>query len=577
MTVTDLDSDLVGKLKVLYQSARKAKRDLYSRWTRSYRLVNNRYGGTSANWMPQPRDSQIYPVCASLVSWMTDQRVSFEISASRSTKSPDYPIFAQLAEHLERMMATNWIVEDYGRADRLCIWDSIMYGAGIYKCVWDPSLSDGYGNAMLVRVDPWTFYPDPAATSLEDADYMIEVRRMSWDELERRYPDARIATEAAGILSGDDDMDRRPDLATEIDRQPKTNPGALPGGNTRWSGVKKGRDYVMDDGVTVYEFWLRENRHREEDEEDEVYGIEVTDVWRLVVVANGQILMDELATDLWEHGRHPYVRYAFDDLGDFWGVSLVEHLAHPQIYLNRLLTALQHNAELIGNPVFMEPANAGTDRVGIVNRPGLRLKVNSAAMQGNNGQPQWLRPPDMPDGVRALVEYWGNRMKEIAGLDALQPPKQRQGDKTTTQTQESAFVRVRDAIRSRERALTQAGILLAGLIVENYTVPRTVSIVGSEGERTALGLAGRHFWAPTAKGATPLKFMLTVQAGSSRPTSRAQRQAEAQTLRGLSALDTLSFLRMMEVPNADEIFQRLQQENQAGMEQPGARQRARKK
>jgi hypothetical protein len=333
----------------------------------------------------------------------------------------------------------------------------------------------------------------------------------------------------------------------------------------------------MDDGVTVYEFWLRENRRREDDEEDEVYGIDVTDVWRLVVVANGQVLMDELATDLWAHGRHPYVRYAFDDLGDFWGVSLVEHLAHPQIYLNRLLTALQHNAELIGNPVFMEPANAGTDRVGIVNRPGLRLKINSAAMQGNNGQPQWLRPPDMPDGVRNLVEYWGNRMKEIAGLDALQPPKQRQGDKTTTQTQESAFVRVRDAIRSRERALTQAGILLAGLVVENYTVPRTVSIVGPQGERTALGLAGRHFWAPTAKGATPLKFMLTVQAGSSRPTSRAQRQAEAQTLRGLSALDTLSFLRMMEVPNADEIFQRLQQENQAGMEQPGARQRARKK
>jgi hypothetical protein len=577
MTLTDTDQQLVPKLRTMYESARNAKRRLYERWTRSYRLVNNRYGGTSSNWMPQPRDSQVYPVCASLVSWMTDQRVSFEISASRSQKAPDYPIYASMAEDLERLLGTNWIVEDYGRSDRLVIWDSVLYGAGIYKVVWDPCLSDGYGNANLVRCDPWAFYPDPAATSLDDADYLIEVRRMSWDELERRYPDARMVTEAGGVLSGEEQMDRRPDLATEFDRQPKANPGALPGGNVRWSGPRSGRDYVMDDGVVVYEFWLRENRHREEEEEDEVYGIEVTDVWRLVVVANGQVLMDELASDLWEHGRHPYVRYAFDDLGDFWGVSLVEHLAHPQIYINRLLTALQHNAELIGNPIFLDPSNSGLDRVGIVNRPGQRLRTNSSAMQGSASGPQWLRPPDMPDGVRSLVDYWGSRMKQIAGLEALDQPKQRQGDKTTQSTQESAFVRVRDAIRARERSLTQAGILLSHLIVENYTVPRTVSIVGPQGERTALGLAGRHFWTPTAKGATPLKFMLTVQAGSSRPTSRSQRAAEAQTLRGLSALDTLTFLRMMEVPNADEIFQRLQQEAQAGMEQPGARQRARKK
>jgi hypothetical protein len=577
MTTTDIDSDLVNKLRVLYQSSRDSKRRMYERWTRSYRLVNNRYGGTTATWMPQPRDSQIYPVCAALVSWMTDQRVAFEVSASRSPHAADYAVYEAMAHDLERVMVTNWIVEGYGRNDRLVMWDAVLYGAGIYKCVWDPSLDDGYGNAMLVRTDPWSFYPDPAATSFDDMDYCIEVRRMSWDELERRYPDARISTEAAGILSGMEQMDRRPDLATEFDRQPKTNPGALPGGNTRWSGPRSGRDYIQDDGVTVYEFWLRENRHREPEEEDDVYGIEVTDVWRLVVVANGEIIMDEWASDLWEHGRHPYVRYAFDDMGDFWGVSLVEHLAHPQIYINRLLTALQHNAELIGNPVFLEPANAGTDRIAIVNRPGLRMKVNSSAMQGSGGGPQWLRPPDMPDGVRALVEYWGNRMKEIAGLDALQPPKQRTAERTQAQTQESAFVRVRDAVRSREQALTQAGILLANLIVENYTAPRTVSIVGPQGERTALGLAGRHFWAPSAKGAVPLKFMLTVQAGSSRPTSRAQRAAEAQTLKGLSAIDNLTFLRMMEVPNADEVYKRLQQEAQSGMEQPGARQRARKK
>lgn len=566
-------SELVSKLRTYYERSRHHKKKLYDRWSRSWRLVNNRYGGATSTWMPQPRDSQIYPVCASLVGWMTDQRTAFEISASVDPNSPNYTFLAALASDLERIMATNWNVEHYGSADRMVIWDALLYGAGIYKAVWDPDLSDGYGNANLVRVDPWAFYPDPTATSERDMNYCIEVRRMSYDELERRYPDARITAEAGGILAAENNSDQRPSLDF-ADSPPMANPGALPGGNTRWSGRRPGREPGEADSVVVYEYWLRENRETDPENEDD--DPEVVSTWRMVVVANGNIIMDEMAEDLWEAGIHPYVRYPFDDLGEFWGTSLVEHLAHPQIYLNRLLTALQHNAELTGNPIFVDPANSGLDRVAVVNRPGQRLRVNSSAMGGAGTGPSWLRPPDMPDGVRALVEYWGNRMKAIAGLEAFDMPKDRQGERTVNQAQEAAFVRVRDAIRARERALAEVGTLLANLVVENYSTPRTISIVGNTGERTSMALVGRHFWAPSKDGATPLKFILNVQAGSSRPTNRAQRANEAQVLRSLQAIDTLSFLQMLEVPNAPEIFKRLQQEQASGAPQPGARQRARK-
>lgn len=566
-------SELVSKLRTYYERARHHKKKLYDRWSRSWRLVNNRYGGATSTWMPQPRDSQIYPVCASLVGWMTDQRTSFEITAAVDPNSPNYTFLAALAADLERIMGTNWNVEHYGAADRLVIWDALLYGSGIYKTVWDPDLSDGYGNANLVRVDPWAFYPDPTATSLADANYLIEVRRMSFDELERRYPASLVTAKAGQILAAETNSDQRPSL-DYADTPPMTNPGALPGGNTRWSGRRPGRDPGENDSVVVYEYWLRENHETEPDSDDE--EPEIISSWRMVVVANGNIIMDEPAEELWGAGIHPYVRYPFDDLGEFWGTSLVEHLAHPQIYLNRLLTALQHNAELTGNPIFIDPANSGLDRVAVVNRPGQRLRVNSSAMGGQGTGPQWLRPPDMPDGVRALVEYWGGRMKSIAGLEAFDMPKQRQGERTTNQVQEAAFVRVRDAIRAREMALATAGTLLAQLVVENYSTPRTVSVVGASGERTSMALVGRHFYAPSKEGASPLKFVLNVTAGSSRPTNRAQRAAEAQTLRALQAIDTLSFLQMLEVPNAPEIKKRLDQENQQGAPQPGARQRARK-
>lgn len=574
-TVTDsAQGELTSKLRRYYEVSRNHKKKLYDRWSRSWRLVNNRYGGATSTWMPQPRDSQVYPILASLVGWMTDQRTSFEITPSVDPNSPQWAAWSAVANDLERVMASNWKTEHWGAADRLVIWDAILYGAGIYKAVWDPDLAGGLGNANLVRVDPWAFYPDPAATSERDANYFIEVRRMSMDELERRYPDNRVSVEAGGILTGAERSDERPDLDWSSDQPPMANPGALPGGNTRWSGRRPGRDTGDDEQVTVYEYWLRENSEAPGDDDD---SVDVVSSWRLVAIANGQVLMDEKADDLWECASHPYVRYPFDDLGQFWGTALSEHLAHPQIYLNRLLTALQHNAELTGNPIFMDPANSGLDRVSVVNRPGQRLRVNSSAMSGaSGGGPQWLKPPDMPDGVRQLVEYWGGRMKAIAGLEAFDMPKERQGEKTVNQAQEAAFVRVRDSIRARERALSEAGNLLAQLVVENYSAARTVSIVGAQGERTALALTSRHFWGPSMEGAVPLRFILNVAAGSSRPTNRAQRASEAQVLRSLQAIDTLSFLQMLEVPNAPLIHQRLQQEQAAGAAQPTARQRARK-
>ena len=73
----------------------------------------------------------------------------------------------------------------------------------------------------------------------------------------------------------------------------------------------------------------------------------------------------------------------------------------------------EQNAELIGNPIFVESANSGTSRVPIINKPGTRLTISG--VQAMNNKPDWLTPPSMPPLIMDLVEFWIRRIAVIRG------------------------------------------------------------------------------------------------------------------------------------------------------------------
>jgi hypothetical protein len=109
--------------------------------------------------------------------------------------------------------------------------------------------------------------------------------------------------------------------------------------------------------------------------------------------------------------------------------------------------------------------------------------------------------------------------------------------------------------------MRKAGELLANLVIINYDTPRFLAIVGQEGESTSIRLAAQHFYSPTAdrKGKVtfaPLRFAMTVNAGSSKPTSRAARIAEANQLKAMGVVDDLFVLQAYRVSHAQEVKNR---------------------
>jgi hypothetical protein len=572
VAVAQTDIDKAQHVRDIYRLAYNARKQRVDMWQRNYRLLHNKaWSDMRESWMPSPAASEIYPIVSALIGWMTDQRPGFTFIQSTDPFSDHSQIMSKLAKDLETCVQATWIVNQFDGEIEKVLWDAMIYGTGFFKALWDASLTEGAGDAVMRRVDPFTMYPDPDATSTEDMNYILEVRNVTLTELERRFPGsvAMLGDE----LPMDKGIDERDRLYEGSNGQAKANPGGLSGESPRWGRPGHANDKApsaSDELVTLYEAWTRDSTMWSNDEGEP----HIEDRWHVTVVCGNHVLLDEDAVDLFGHGRHPYTRYTMQDLGDFWGISLVEHLGPLQLSINRLLAALQSHAELTGNPVFVEDARSGIPRTKITNKPGQRLVKN----QGS--EVAWLTPPAMSGEVLQLVQFYLGEMERVSGLSAIvrgATPTGRNAQGVLDSVQESAFVRVRLALRGLERTLKDTVQLVASLVVENYTEPRFVSIVGPTGSQSVASLKQQHFYIPTDTPdgeLAPMRFQLWVQAGSMFPISRSARAQEADVLFGMGAIDEQAVLEAHDWPNRDIIIERVRGLKGSGLlEPPGARQR----
>ena len=569
---------IVAGVLEMFSRARNHRRPLINTWRENYRMLRNRYWRTSQRpgWMPSPMVPEIFPIVASIVAWMTDQRFMHTISPASLPHTVFNQMFQAMSDDLETALdasyQSNREENEWGKT----VWDGMIYGTGLTKTCWEPALAGGLGDAMTRRVDPFCFYPDPLATNEHDGTYYIEARNMTIDELDRRYPGAKkLLGEQGGVTH---ELDRAPHQLDTSGDSPVSgiSPGAISPVTSPEYGqtTGPGRRTIDSPMVTVLECWVRN-----------YFPLTITDArsgepmkasadgWRCIVVAGNRVLMDEPAENIWDHNGHPYDRWVPFDLGEFWGFSHVELLSSSQKAINRLLAALQQNVELTGNPVLKESTNANTARQQLTNRPGQRLNVSTG------GQVDWLNPPSLQPAMIELLRYHLGRMEAISGVNPTMKggtPSGRPSQGVVEASQDAGFARIRMMLRNLEDALAGAGQKKASLIVEHYTTPRLISLVGPTGEKTSMALRGRHFTVPSSDGAVPLKFQLTVDAGSRKQLSRTAREDRLVQLFTLGAIDAQTLLEGIDLPNAGEVAKRAAAAQEAAAQQPpGRREKAR--
>jgi hypothetical protein len=561
--VPESEAGLAAAVRDLFSQSREGRRSRTAQWNRNAEVLANRtWLASRPRWMPTPEVPEIYPILASIVGWVTDTRPTFDAVPFTAPNTPYHDFWLALSDDLTTVISSAFIAQTQEREVEKCTWDAYTLGTGIVKTVWDQSLDGGLGNVALCRTNPYHFYPDPHATSTEDGSFYIEVRTMSLQELDRRYPGAAKNPNAL-LMGSQEGIDREPSPDDPSTSLPMANPGAISGHTPSYGLPGQSRDKVdpvRSQPVTVFECWMREHVHMPNEAEDTAYPTSTEEMWRCVVVCGNRVLLDDSAENLFGHNWHPYDRFVQHETGSFWGRSMVEDLTPSQIAINRSLAAIQQNLELTGNPILKDNVRSLLHRTPITNRPGTRIQV------GDGGDVDWMDPPAVAEAHKWLIEFHLAEMEKISGLSAMTRgtvPTGRNSTDVMNAVQESSFVRIRLALRNMEYCLRSAFTKYAQLVVRNYTVPRTVAVVGPTGERTTLALRSRHFMTDTEQGAIPLKFQLNINAGSQLPISPQAMAEKANFLFSAGAIDEIALLQAHRWPHYAQVYERVMQQRQA--------------
>ena len=548
------DRGRANRIRELFQRARSARQPMTDQWVRNYEVTHNRVWSSSrAPHLPSPSPAEIWPIINSIVAWESDSAPTFDVLPAASPNSDLYATQWRITQDLRTTLRAAQQNNAYDEQIQRFLWDGNLYGTGILKSLWDQSAHQNLGDALVKRIDPFLFYPDPDATDIESAQFLIEVQEVGEDQLETRYPGALDVCRGGGSS----DHDRAPTLTGEPRGSlPKSNPGPMEGVANEGYGLPgQGRSRLGDRDVDSEKFLIIECWWRRVTPEGQR--------WWVTVVCGNAVLLEVPATSLWGHGDQPFDRWVPVDTGEFWGQSLVTLLAPLQKSVNRMLAAMENNIDLTGNPIMLEDFGSGTSRSRIINKPGQRVGKNPGR------EVRWLEPPKpTPGEAMQLIQFYVGEMERISGLSAIvrgATPSGRNSEGVIGSMQEAAFVRIRMALRNLEFTLRRCGNKTAALIAEFYDAERVVSFLGPGGERMISSLGKNHFYVPDPDSPTPspVKFALHVQAGSTLPTSRQARSADADTLFAMGAIDEEAVLQAHEFPNWPDVVARVREQKAA--------------
>lgn len=283
---------------------------------------------------------------------------------------PRQPEGLPFASDLQEALSYEWDREGMNKKLYRELINTLVLGNAIFFQPWDSDEK----NAKIIPVNPFNLFPDPLATTTDDADFLIYASYKNVGQLKRIFP---------------------------------SHAKRLVGGNINYSELVQhnNRNARIDNQVLVLEIWARDYES-------------VDDNGRLKY-PNGRVLTicPELGIVLTDK-PHPYndgempfeLIKDYDVPNKFWGEGEVAQLLSPQKHMNELNNAIIDNAKTSANMPWIVDKNAGIPQGKITARPGLIIRKNPGSTVE---RPQ---PPSMPSYVVNAVDTYKGDMEQISGV-----------------------------------------------------------------------------------------------------------------------------------------------------------------
>lgn len=444
-----------------FEAARGYDRRYKKAWPRYHALYESRHwDGTQKRWMSTPVINLIYGYIDTMTAILTDGRPQIQVVATKPESEGKGQVLAHIIEWL-------WEANDMDVKLPSTVKNSLIFGNGFLKVLWDPSARNGLGDIKIAELDPSLVFVSPHARILEDADYVIHAENVPKKQVQRLYPDYQgSGKKNAGPMDERVTLNREPGPS---DGSLGTNPNLqLPDGSGGVAGVAKagvGAGYQSDgDGdslVTVIERWMRDGTGQ---------------IWQ-TVVCNKEVMLHRPSP--FKHGLFPIIHLPCSRVSwSFWAMGDIQPVEQLQMEVNRRRGHIMDILRYTANPMLVVDPGMMPDWERLEPRPGLVIPA-----EGGPQSAQWLQSPGVPAALFEVNQLDKGDFDVVLGnVEVLQGrrPSGVEAGVAIEMLQDAASVRPRGKARNLENAIRNLGRVLLGMIQQFYTTERVFRVVGNE-------------------------------------------------------------------------------------------------
>ena len=430
---------LVSEWNFKFKNAMIHKADYTKRWQTYFDAYNGDYfkDKNLPDYRSNMVSNYIFSVIETVRPFMLDNDPKFQAM-------PRQPEGMGFSNDLQEALMYEWDRENMNEKLYRELINTLVIGNAIFFIPYNHHKK----NVEAIPVNPFNIFPDPLATSVDDAEYIIYASYKNVEVLKRMFPDK------ADRLTG----------------------SSINYSELVYSNDKNAR---VDNQVLVLEVWTRDYENIEENDEGKRESKQVYPRGRVLTICPelGVVLSDK--PNPYKDGKFPFVLIKdYDIPGKFWGEGEVAQLLSPQKHMNDLNNAIIDNAKATANMPWIVDKNAGIKQGSITARPGLIIRKNP------NTEVRRESPPSMPMYVINAVETYKKDIEMISGVHNTLRGENTSGVYTAQgllALQEAGQVRIRLKVKLLEVALAEIAELWVSRMKQFWKEDKWLRITKSDG------------------------------------------------------------------------------------------------
>lgn len=536
---SEKDQKILDRVLKMFELSKNAQKDIIQDWREAEKLyLGDHWSGVD---MPNHKNKLTLDLVGSAIDTM------IPILNSRPPKVDVLAYGGDKKDHdashmLQSVMDEIWNLRNMGGRLTEMLLDYLVYGTGIVK-IYHNYVDDMPDGKVC---DPFSFFINPSATSLDNAEWVIYASPTPLYQIQELYPEKGKFVKNEGRL----------------DKFEALRVGQKNGRSVIRASEGSGSDYYRSDQSASSDFeeralliecYMRDGSHKYATEEDvHKYGddLKLQPGVRKICMTRDVVLENSFTKYPFfnrnNHINHPFPYVVVKNMGSahhFWGRPEPRRLKSLNLALDRISSQIMDNVHLTANPMWVVDSTADVQDQ-ITNKPGQIIRKRGA------GQVSMQSPGSMPSYVFNLYQMLLDMFETISGVN-----KATQGKADTNVTsgiqaqiyQKASSTKIDHKARAVEQGITELGQKWLTMFINMGTKVANIPFTNPLGEVEYMQVMG-----VLMQGAD---IQVRAKPGSTLPENRAFLEQKILQLAQLGLIDDPMYLvQHLQLPGKELIM-----------------------